>query len=404
MTAVRLYRAGVSAVTPPVVDPFDPPPLSLTAIASRERATVTFNGERLATPVWASMNFGYGNLYGGYTFADKDWGNRASDVANGIDTLDGGVVHLFAALELHEENEMHLDFLRRLRLLNGDWSLAEGDGGNHLLYKASMYAVTKAVSMMMPGNRAMSDFTVRDIATGVVFHVIAAHFRANDTNGTSRDAERKQQAAFLAQYAVAVPRAIIAADLNSSTEAAGFPRAILKQAGWRGLRETSTTGVENGTRGTYTQSGGWIEDILTRSDAEVVNAHLIPTEGLSDHYAWLTAQVQVGSVIDTGLKLTLFRESGGRRVQVPGVKNLKAATSVFTDHTVPLNRPVVYVATMSDGSVLTANPITVQAELPLLTHPVTGATAPCTIQTWPEKTHDTPSTIVKVPGRRPRSC
>lgn len=112
------------------------------------------------------------------------------------------------------------------------------------------------------------------------------------------------------------------------------------------------------------------------------------------------ATVTIRQAPAPGLTMTLYRDTAFGRVPVPGVQSITATTMVVTDHAVPLNRPVTYGVALSDGQVFTAAPVTLVSELCLLTNPVSGAVADVWIATWPDRTFDTPSTVVKVPGRR----
>ena len=98
--------------------------------------------------------------------------------------------------------------------------------------------------------------------------------------------------------------------------------------------------------------------------------------------------------------MTLWSDADGVRRPVPGWANVPREIGVAVDNTVPLNRDVVYVLDFSGGQYSYAQPIYVPSDLPLLTDPVSGEVAPVWIEDWPDRNHETPAVITRVPGRR----
>lgn len=357
------------------------------------------------TTVPVLVRAGYGNLQGPYRTSDSD---RMAQLPYQATLIESMSVDLFGAVELHEENGMHELFLNSyLKPRNPDWDLAEGDGGNQLLYRPSVYAVTNSKPMALPGGRSMTHFTVVHKATAFIYNALVTHFFADDNDGTPRDKEREAATKFVAQYAVGLPNVILMGDFNFQSDTIVKLRGILATAGLYGL-QTRQPGLPYGDKDSSSgsNSGRWIDDIFTRLEQSVTNAAgvLAGNGGAgssSDHYLWDRADVGfVGKSSLPQVRMSVFREDGEFRVPIPGLQNVVAATTVATDHTVPLNRPVTYSVELSDGSALVTATTQLNRTLPLLTHPVTGQSAAVTIQSWPERTNETPSTIVKVPGRR----
>ena len=382
----------------------------LTAVPGRTNVKVVIDADHPVpvqpanTTVPVAVRFGYGNMHGPYSTSDT---SRIAQYTPGASLIQSMAVDLFGAVELHEEQGMHKLFLNSyLKPLSSDWALCEGDGGNHLLYRPSLYTAA-AKPMQLPTGRNLTDFTVTHKATGFEIHALVTHFRADDTDGTPRDAERELQAKFVAQYAVGLKHVILMGDFNFKLDTVAKLRGILAGAGLVGL-QTRVPGIAYGDKDSVSgsSSGRWVDDILTRTDQSVTNAAgVLAGNGAagssSDHYLWDKATV--GFVVEASappIRMSLFRESGEVRVPVPGLQDVVAATTVVTDNTAPLNRDLVYTLELNDGTSTRATPVQVLAQLPLLTHPVTGATAPVIIQDWPERTRETTSTIVKVAGRR----
>jgi endonuclease/exonuclease/phosphatase family metal-dependent hydrolase len=345
------------------------------------------------------LRVGYGNMQGPYATTDS---SRMAQYAPGATLIQSMGVDLFVAVELHEERDMHQLFLKSyLQPKSADWSLCEGDGGNQLLYRPSLFTA-KAKPMTMPTGRNLTDFTVTHKVTGLVTHVLGTHTRSDDDDGTPRDAEREQQIKFIAQYAVGLENVVLAGDFNFKSDTIAKLRGILAGAGLIGL-QTRVPGIANGNKDSSNgnTSTRWIDDIFTRQQQSVTNAAGVLAGSASDHYLWDKATVgfTVGTTAPP-IRMSLYRESGEARVPVPGLQDVVAATTVVTDHTAPLNRDLVYTLELNDGTSTQAPPVQILADLPLLGHPVTGATARVIIQDWPDRTRETPTTLVKVPGRR----
>jgi endonuclease/exonuclease/phosphatase family metal-dependent hydrolase len=348
-----------------------------------------------------AVRVGSGNMQGPYSTSDTSRLAQYTPAANLIESMG---IDLFGATELHEEKSMHKLFLNNyLKPKNADWALAEGDGGNQLLYRPSLYTVA-AKPMQLPYGRNVTDFTVTHKATGFQLHALVTHFFANDDDGTSRDKEREAAAKFIAQYAVGLKHVILMGDFNFQQATIAKLRGIIAGAGLVGL-QTRTPGLPYGDKDSSSgsTSGRWIDDTFTRYEQSVTGAAgvLADNVGASDHYLW--NRVEVGFVVESSdppVRMSVWREDGEARVPLPGLQNIVAATTVATDHTVPLNRPVTYSVELSTGETVSAASAQIAAPLPLLTHPVTGRSAPVIIQAWPDRNTETPSSLVKVAGRR----
>lgn len=246
----------------------------------------------LGTGTTVTMPILYGNLEGGYTLTDKGWDTR---VAAQVNLVAGSGADLAFLVELHGEVGTGLPnggaayFLSQLKAVDVDWALAQGEGGNQCLYRPSRYVVAAPRNMIFAsGNRYYNDFTIQHRATGLTRRAVLNHFIADDTDGTSRSTERAAQANELVSYVAANGTNFFLGDFNSATEAAGYPRAIFKAAGWLGLRDRGP--VTNGTLSTFSTdpaSSLWIEDIWTHSTDPVSASRLIVTNGASDHNGWL---------------------------------------------------------------------------------------------------------------------
>jgi endonuclease/exonuclease/phosphatase family metal-dependent hydrolase len=248
----------------------------------------------------------YGNCYGGYSLHDSNRKVNGQDYATRVPALISLILSssadVFLAVEMHEETDSSFGsdsngvgyLFTRLKAADPDWALALGRSGNHCFYRPSKLSAISVTNKEMPGSRSMSDFVLQHTATGVQWHNVLAHFRANDSgNGTTREKERDQEAAYVAKYVAPLQNALIAGDFNSSTESAGHARAIFKAAGFRGLRERAPS-VTNGTRATHSKNStahNWIEDIETRKAQTVSNAALLLTGNASDHNGWLVATI-----------------------------------------------------------------------------------------------------------------
>jgi hypothetical protein len=260
-----------------------------------------------AIPVTAAaptLRVGYGNLEGGYDGADKGWmGTRADEQALAIGAMG---VDLFGAVELHETTSPdmpdggHRYFEGRMRALAGpEWSLADGgEGGNHLLYRSTVFAVLGVVNYE-PVNRHFSDFTVKHLSTGTIFHVHVVHLQANDGDGTSRATERSTESRALAAHVTGIAPSIILGDFNSYTYSPTTPKTLLAGAGMRGLQIRATPVNSDLDSHGDGADGRWIDDMLTRdTDLDVRAAAGVLTNGLSDHQLWLSATLAFrGSVV-----------------------------------------------------------------------------------------------------------
>lgn len=245
--------------------------------------------------VKTNLAVGYGNMYGGYTLSDKSWGSRISAQVALVQSL---AVDLFFPVELHEENSADLPegghrlFLAALQVSDPDWALGIGGGGNHCLYRPSLFSCLAANTYRMPGSRNMSDFWLRSSTTGVDFNVVNAHFRADDSNGTSRATERAQQGQFVVDYMASnVARGFFVGDFNSYTYTAGYPRAIFAAAGWGGLKDRSSPLNAGLSSHSGDSLGRWIEDIETRTTETILSSAMVPTNGASDHWGWMRANL-----------------------------------------------------------------------------------------------------------------
>lgn len=283
-------------------------------------STLTYTQSKLNIPI------GYGNFYGGYTLADKTWSNR---IAAQVALVNNSGTDIFFPVELHEENDMHKYFLNQLKAVNIDWALAEGDGGNQCLYKASKFTLVKVTNYGYAASRSMSVFTFKEKSSGLIFNGINTHFRADDNDGTSRAAERAGEAQELMTYINThnLPNVFFVGDFNSGTTSAGYPRAIFAANKWFTLKQRTT--VANGQYSTYngTLNGAWIEDIYTRNDLTVSNAAEILTNGASDHYAWLKATI--GFDVNSSLG---FSRTFENLVLDPYAKYLRQAPIVVATH------------------------------------------------------------------------
>lgn len=276
------------------------------AVAGVTRYEVTLT---TSTPVNVSVPILYGNMYGGYDLTEKQWDTRIPAEVTLVRTAG---VDLAFMVELHEEVGVglpsggHRYFLAQLQAQDPDWALAEGKGGNHCLYRPSKYTVPAGKNTLhAQGNRWFSDFTATHKATGLVKRVVLVHFIANGTDATTgavidNASLRAAQANEIANYSAANPIDFFTGDFNSSTESAGFPRAIFKAAGWTGLREKGT--VVNGTSSTFDPppATGWIEDIWSRPAQPISNSRLILTNGASDHNGWLATTFAYATAGDPG--------------------------------------------------------------------------------------------------------
>lgn len=382
----------------------------LTAVPARTSVKIVVDADHPVpvqpptSTIPVAVRFGSGNMQGPYSTSDTSRMAQLTPQANLIQNMG---VDVFFGCEFHDEKDMDKLFLNSyLKPKSADWALCRGDGGNSLLVRPSLYTAT-AKPISYPVGRNMTDFTVVHKATGFEFHVIGTHWFSNDDDGTSRDKERLAQAKFLAQYVVGLKHVIVAGDFNFQTSTMVQLRAILGTAGLVGL-QTRQPGLPYGDKDSSSgsSSGRWIDDVFTRYEQSVTNAAGVlagngGSGSASDHYLWNRADV--GFVVESAnppIRMSLYRESGEARVPVPGFQDLVAETTVATDHTAPLNRNLTYTADLSDGTSVRSVPVQILADLPLLTHPVTGVSVQVIVQDWPGRTMDTPSTLVKVSGRR----
>ncbi len=245
----------------------------------------------------------YGNVHGTGNVSGDGWDTRKTKIRTIV--LNSGC-QIFCAVEMHEEDNLHTDFLNVLKAADSDWALFTGKSGNHLYYRPSIIGAVDSKYKRLRGDRSMMDFRVQDNATTTQFHLLLNHFRANDNDyytdkthqhrdGKTRGTERREQAEDVAKYAANLQSAAILGDFNSSTEKAGYPRAIFKAAGFTGLRARGS--VTNGTRSTKSTRSGdhfWIEDILTRKAQTVASSALILTNNASDHNGFLVTTITFG--------------------------------------------------------------------------------------------------------------
>jgi endonuclease/exonuclease/phosphatase family metal-dependent hydrolase len=238
------------------------------------------------------VRFAYGNMQGPYKTSDT---TRMAQIPYQVDLVRGAMAcDIFAAVELHEENNMDDYFLTQLKAKDSNWSECQGKGGNQLLLRPTLYSA-KAKNVQMPGDRWMTDFTVTHKTSGYVFNIVVTHFRSNDDDGTKRDREREAEAKFVAKYVLNMKRTIVVGDFNWKHATEKELRGILATSGFRGL-QTRVPGIAEGDKDS---SGGddnkndglWIDDILTRADQVVTSAAGIPAGQASDHYLWDRATV-----------------------------------------------------------------------------------------------------------------
>jgi hypothetical protein len=242
----------------------------------------------------------YANVHGDGKVSGDDWNTRKLKIRTLV--INSGC-HVFGAVEMHEEDNQQTDFLNVLKAVDSDWALFEGKSGNHLYYRPSRVGAVDKVYKRLRGDRSMMDFRIQENATAFQHHVLLNHFRANDNDyytekthkhrdGKTRAKERKEQAEDVAKYAANLQSVVIMGDFNSSTEKAGYPRAILKAAGFTGLKKRGD--VINGTRSTRSTNSNahfWIEDILTRQAQTVSASALILTNNASDHNGFLVTTI-----------------------------------------------------------------------------------------------------------------
>lgn len=241
-----------------------------------------------------TISIGYGNLYGGHSAHDPnrivnglDWGARMPGIANLASSLGVG---LFLAVELHEEENQHEALLG---YFPAGWALFEGIGGNHLFYRTDTYGTVSKRNDLLSGNRWFTRWQLQHLASGDTFWVGGAHFIANGNNGRNENANRRLQAAEVVDLMRGLSPAVVAGDFNSATDAPNYPRAIMKAAGWLGLRDRGPAAGSQHNSFDGKMNGRWIEDILTTSTAAVSGAALVWNQGLGDHYGFLKASVEL---------------------------------------------------------------------------------------------------------------
>lgn len=230
------------------------------------------------------------NMYGDYWLKDeKKWLARVPGQADLIETICANDGLLFIAQELHAEHNAHAPLMEQL----GDrWQCAAGAGGNLLLHKPELH-ILKLINNMMPGKRYMTRFNVLHEPSGVKFWVVNAHLSAGGTLGDVR----AQQAHYLCSKTETLHRAVMGADLNSSTDRPGFPHAILAEHDWLPIRKTSLKPVVNANFSSHgsDKNGAWIEGLFTKDLVRVNWAAGIPTNGLSDHTLAFAANLTIES-------------------------------------------------------------------------------------------------------------
>ena len=368
----RSWDDVASAVT--VVGGETPDPKDDTKTRPRVKVRVTRAASTApSTTVGVDVPIGYGNIYGGYTLVDKDWQPRVIPTAQKIA---GMGVAVFAALELHHEADggvRMLDyFMDRMRAIDTDIAVFEGKGGDQLLYRKSMIVPVAVSSVMMPANRWLNNFTVKDKASGFTFQMVVAHFIANDLDGTSRIVDKRAQAQFAADYMAKVTQpAMFMADINDFSNTAGNGRDILESSGLLGLRQRGP--VINGEFDSFdgAQTGVWIEDIWTRAAQRVTAAEAVKTAGVSDHFLWLKATVGFDTVRAAQPGDYGIRE---RRLNIEGVQSSTTLKAIGEKWLADRLEPRV--------SRTYATPVVEHAPAPVLTGPSVAEAPPAVFKPY----------------------
>jgi len=176
-----------------------------------------------------ALKFGYWNLFGTYLPTEIDKARFRAQIG----LMRAMKVSLLVALELHEENgSKGMLAFYKLELAKYGFAVAEGKGGNHLIYDPKKYEILSGANKSM-GSRWASKWNVRRIDTTLPFWVAAFHTPAGSTPARVL-ARSRETKAFLAWIAN-LQRVLIGIDKNNDTDRVGTPTRQLRAAGMSSL-------------------------------------------------------------------------------------------------------------------------------------------------------------------------
>ena len=175
------------------------------------------------------FTFGYWNLFGTYKPNDKDKARFRAQVG----LIRQMKVSLMVALELHEENgSAGMLAWYKLELAKYGFAVADGKGGNHLIYDPKKYEVLSGSNKSM-GTRWASKWNLRHLVTTQPFWVAAFHTPAGSTPARvlARNGETKKFLAWIAN----LQRVVVAIDKNNYADNPLTPTRQLRTAGFTSI-------------------------------------------------------------------------------------------------------------------------------------------------------------------------
>lgn len=184
-----------------------------------------------------ALTFGYWNLFGTYKPTDIDKARFRAQIG----LMRAMKVSLLVALELHEENgSAGMLAWYKIELAKYGFAVAEGKGGNHLIYDPKKYEILAGFNASM-GSRWASKWNLRRIDTGLPFWVAAFHTPAGSTPARvlARNSETKKFLAWIS----GLQRVLVAIDKNNYADNVGTPTRQLRTAGFTSLY--SALAIEN---------------------------------------------------------------------------------------------------------------------------------------------------------------
>lgn len=219
----------------------------------------------------------FANLEGGYDDKDKNWGKRKQAVADKLSAVGFAIC---GVTELHEENDMGLDFMK---LMKAPYVLNVGDtahpDGNGLIIDPTAFEVTGVTSHTLYGARNATVFAITERASKSEVCAVVTHFTANDP--IVRAVQGAQLRAILDKLDKPY---FVLGDLNNDSVYAGSPLAVLA------LPTLADHGpIVNGEYNSHHpgKGGKHIDHILPSPEFVVTDARFVLTGGtkpeLTDH-------------------------------------------------------------------------------------------------------------------------
>lgn len=211
------------------------------------------------------------------------WGKRANEIGKVLSDLACSIVTV---------NETHFSYQTAdiLKALGPQFVHVSSPIGNDIFFDGTKYKQTRPYVEydLKAQNRRAGVLHLTRIATGQPLTIVNTHFPYD--SAALRTVAGKNLVKLLRNVDDPI---ILAGDLNNQAFTVNTPHALLRNAGFKFLREQAK--VINGTKPEYPAQNRWLSDVATEvKDARLVGGVLTLTpSSLSDHRP-IKARVQIG--------------------------------------------------------------------------------------------------------------